>query len=227
MVGLGVRLAEVGADRQCLPGAAGRIDIAGSVLSVTKTDQGVCLFAEALEQRESLLMGGHGLTVMAEAVGDGDGTAAVGMGDLLMVLLWPLVATKAHSRAAGWAAALLTTGCLISIFAVVWLRLAETGVPAMILIGPAVLAHYLWLRSRHERERTIGGDTTAPVPRQDLLAALALVTTSTTGIPVYHAVADGAVVATGSNAGLVMSTARRLAPDANPILVLASDDHCR
>ncbi|AKU16698.1 hypothetical protein VV02_13855 [Luteipulveratus mongoliensis] len=85
--------------------------------------------------------------------GSGGNLAAIGLGDILMATLWPLVLTKAHSRRDAVTGAALTLGGLVLIHIGFELGVLDSLVPAMIFIGPAVLLHFLLLRRRRP-ERT-------------------------------------------------------------------------
>ena len=171
--------------------------------------------------------------------GSGPGSAFVGLGDLLFIVLWPLVAEKAYSAAAGRVAALLTTGCVALVFLAFRLDLVNRAVPAMALIGPVIVAHQWWLRRRHGAERTTGEyeaarhpDLTLPArppawPPADLLPALALLdntggtATDASGPRRYLAVHEGRVIATGASAGQAVHAARLADPGAVPVLALS------
>jgi hypothetical protein len=171
----------------------------------------------------------------APTMGWGSGDAAVftGLGDLLFIVLWPLVAEKAYSAAAGRAAIAVTLGCVAAVTASYQLGLLTVAIPGMVLMGPAILAHYLWLRHRHPRERTAGEHEVrlhpelpplVPAPSRpldDLLVAVDLAERAGAGPVRYQAVHDGAVLATGTDPAAVLRDAGTARPDATPVLTLA------
>lgn len=80
----------------------------------------------------------------------------IGLGDLVMLVMYPLVATKAFGRAAGLVAAVAglgATGVVIALFLAGWF---STGFPLLTLLGPLIIVQYAWWR-RHggHRERTV------------------------------------------------------------------------
>lgn len=168
------------------------------------------------------------------AFGHGNAAAGIGMGDLLFVLLWPLVAEKAYSRRAGLTALAGTIGCVFALDAAFYLDLINRPVPAMVVLGPIVVTQYQWFRRRYGKERTAGeyhaaraGRPLPPpptVPAADLQAALDLLTRDGDAdgqAPRYQAVHDGAVLASGAQAGDVARAARLADQGAVPVLVLA------
>ncbi|MEP6774167.1 MAG: hypothetical protein ABJA50_01115 [Chloroflexota bacterium] len=89
--------------------------------------------------------------MMAWGVGDGGGLwVAIGLGDLLLAALFPLVMRKAYGFLAGFAA------MLIALFAISALMLfpIATIFPAMIVLGPLMVLQYLYWSRRQGRERT-------------------------------------------------------------------------
>ena len=86
--------------------------------------------------------------------GAGDGVVGIGMGDLLLVLVWTMVAEKAFSRRAGLLAAAMGLATITALFLAYWLDLLNSPVPAMVPLGPLMVVHYLVLARRAGRERT-------------------------------------------------------------------------
>ncbi|MGW7449483.1 hypothetical protein [Kitasatospora sp. NPDC054795] len=113
------------------------------------------------------------------ALTGGPAPVAVGLGDLLLLVLYPLVAAKAHGRTAAAVAALtglLTTSAVSACFALGWLT---TGFPLLTALGPLIVAQHLYWRRRHGGERTTaqwraGHQLPPPAPsRTEPAAALA------------------------------------------------------
>ena len=103
------------------------------------------------------------------------------------------------------------------------------AIPTMVLVGPAIAAHWWWLHRRHPKERTAGefesarnpdlpGEPRYERPDADLAAALALLADPPPRAA-YHAVYDGAVIASGDDAAAVLDAAGRREPNAVPVLV--------
>jgi hypothetical protein len=86
--------------------------------------------------------------------GSGPGAVGIGLGDILILVVWTLVAEKAFSRRAGTAAAALGAACVAALFTVFWLDLVNRPLPAMLLLGPCIAIHYGVLIRRIGRERT-------------------------------------------------------------------------
>ena len=80
--------------------------------------------------------------------------AGIGMGDLLMASVGPLVIRKAFGRGAGLVAVVIALGAIAGVLLISrWGALPETF-PTMIVLGPMMIAHYLWLSRRSGGERT-------------------------------------------------------------------------
>lgn len=78
---------------------------------------------------------------------------AVGLGDLLMVVLAPLVLRKAFGRTAGLVSAVTSVGAVAGMLAAIRLGWFSRPIPAMIVLGPLLLPQYAWWRLRLGRER--------------------------------------------------------------------------
>ena len=78
---------------------------------------------------------------------------AVGLGDLLMVVLAPLVLRKAFGRTAGLVSAVTSVGAVAGMLAAVRLDWFSRPIPAMVVLGPLLLAQYAWWRVRLGPER--------------------------------------------------------------------------
>jgi hypothetical protein len=78
----------------------------------------------------------------------------LGLGDLLMAAMFPLVMRKAFSRSAGWAAAGISVGVVVVLFGLASLGTLTGAFPMMVVLGPCMVVQYaLWIR-RHGQERT-------------------------------------------------------------------------
>ncbi|MEU8699446.1 hypothetical protein AB0C61_17600 [Streptomyces sp. NPDC048680] len=149
------------------------------------------------------------------AVTRGDPPVALGLGDLLLLVLFPLVAFKAFGRAAG----LLAAGIGLAVSAAVSLLFALgalTGAfPLLTALGPLIVVqHVLWVRVRGA-ERTVAewrrgasraaAAATRTDPDPALLKALEPADTEglRAGLPDggWLAVLDGRVVGTGTSPG--------------------------
>ncbi|WP_328694740.1 hypothetical protein [Streptomyces sp. NBC_00342] len=156
------------------------------------------------------------------AVTRGDPPVALGLGDLLLLVLFPLVALKAFGRAAG----LLAAGIGLAVSAAVSVLFALgtlTGAfPLLTALGPLiVLQHVLWVRARGA-ERTVAewrsgipvaADAAAPAgPDPELLKALEPADPEGLGATApeggWLAVLDGRVVGAGASPGLARGDAR-------------------
>ena len=78
---------------------------------------------------------------------------AVGLGDLLIVVLAPLVLRKAFGHTAGLVAAVTSVGAVAGMLAAVRLGWFSRPIPAMVVLGPLLLAQYAWWRLRLGGER--------------------------------------------------------------------------
>lgn len=165
------------------------------------------------------------------AIGTGPDAAVIGMGDLLFIVLWPLVALKAYSGRAGLFAATGTVGCVAALGAAFYLDVFNAAVPAMVFLGPVILVQFLVLRRLYGTERTTGQYQAAtrpdapPVrvapapPARDLTVALGHLSSGDRPGH-YLALHEGAVIATGTTPGAATIAAGKAAPAATPVLVL-------
>ena len=78
---------------------------------------------------------------------------AVGLGDLLMVALAPLVMRKAFGRTAGIVSAVTGVAAVAGMLAALRLGWVSRDIPAMVVLGPLLLPQYAWWRLRLGRER--------------------------------------------------------------------------
>jgi len=80
--------------------------------------------------------------------------AAIGMGDLLLATVFPLVMRKAYGRTAGAVAMALALGAIGALFVVGRLGLIVETFPVMIVLGPLMVVQYAYWRRRLGAERT-------------------------------------------------------------------------
>jgi hypothetical protein len=78
---------------------------------------------------------------------------AVGLGDLLMVVLAPLVLRKAFGRTAGIVSAVTSVAAVAGMLAALRLGWYSRAIPAMVVLGPLLLPQYAWWRLRCGGER--------------------------------------------------------------------------
>jgi hypothetical protein len=86
--------------------------------------------------------------------GAGEGQVGIGLGDLLVMLVWTLVAEKAFSARAGLVAAGLSLACVFGLFTAFWLDMVNRPLPAMVIMGPVIAGHYVSLKRQAKQERT-------------------------------------------------------------------------
>jgi hypothetical protein len=91
--------------------------------------------------------------MLAWPVGDGQ-WLALGFGDLLLAVAFPLVMRKAFSRSAAIAAITINLAALGSLFVLPVFGLLHETFPVMVLLGPLMAAQYLYWTRRQPTERT-------------------------------------------------------------------------
>jgi hypothetical protein len=85
---------------------------------------------------------------------DGGQCLGVGLGDLLLAAVFPLVMRKAFGRRAGLLALGLGPATLTVMLVLLDLRVVRVTVPAMVALGPLMVAQYLFWARRVGAERT-------------------------------------------------------------------------
>lgn len=85
----------------------------------------------------------------------GEEMGLIGLGDLLLAAVFPLVMYKAYSRTAGLAALALSVAALAAVFVLPFLLPAVGVFPVMVVLGPLMVLQYLYWRRRLGRERTM------------------------------------------------------------------------
>ncbi|GAA0592277.1 hypothetical protein [Streptomyces crystallinus] len=158
------------------------------------------------------------------AVNDGTSPIGAGLGDCLMLTLWPLVAAKAFGRAAGWYGAIIGL-CVVSVvLAAAVTGRVHGGVPLLTGLGPCIVGQYAYWRGRRGPERrTVEWRGTAVEPSadpfhdQDVAAALAIADRHPDGE--WLAVTDGRVVGHAPSPGRARRAAREAGHTAVPVVV--------
>lgn len=152
--------------------------------------------------------------------GNGSRGMVLRLGDLVLVVLWALVADKAFGRAAGVSAGLLGIAAVAAVFFAVFGDLVNRAVPAMVVLGPLIVCHYLLLVRRHRTERSTAEylaalDGTPPppapvaIPEGDVRVAMRHAAPGgVTGPAWYLAICDGEVVGSGATSGAAIRAAR-------------------
>jgi hypothetical protein len=91
--------------------------------------------------------------LVAWHTGAGQHGLGVGLGDLLLATVFPLVMRKAYGRVAGLVALSLGLSVLAALLMLLDLGLVRVGLPAMVALGPLMIGQYLYWR-RYGEERT-------------------------------------------------------------------------
>jgi hypothetical protein len=92
--------------------------------------------------------------LVAWPVGGEGQVLAIGLGDLLLASVFPLVTRKAYGRRAGRVALCLAIGALVAVLALPASGLLRGTFPVMVVLGPLMLLQYLTWRRRVGEERT-------------------------------------------------------------------------
>lgn len=91
--------------------------------------------------------------LVAWGIGGGDGLG-IGVGDLLLATVFPLVVRKAFGRSAGITAVAMSLATITAVMALIEWRIVTVALPVMTMLGPLMVAHYgYWIR-RRGKERT-------------------------------------------------------------------------
>jgi hypothetical protein len=91
--------------------------------------------------------------VIAWPVGD-HAWAGLGLGDLLLATVFPLIMRKAYGTTAGMAAMLVALGVIGGLLLLGSLNLLGSVFPVMVALGPAMVLQYAFWRSQRGVERT-------------------------------------------------------------------------
>ncbi len=93
-----------------------------------------------------------GWTVGGSGIGRGGGIAiwvGIGLGDLLLASIFPLVMHNAFGHVAGWAAMVVAMG---AICAIILVHIPDIF-PVMIVLGPLMIVQYIYWTRRRGSER--------------------------------------------------------------------------
>jgi hypothetical protein len=88
------------------------------------------------------------------AWGDGGDLLTIGLGDLLLATVFPLVMRKAFSRSAGIAAIIINLGTIAAMLAFLALANSKVTLPTMTVLGPLMVLQYGYWMRRRGPERT-------------------------------------------------------------------------
>jgi hypothetical protein len=88
------------------------------------------------------------------AWGAGSTLLAIGLGDLLLATVFPLVMLKAFGRSAGIAAIAINLGTIAGMMTFLDLANINVALPAMTVLGPLMVLQYGYWRRRLGQERT-------------------------------------------------------------------------
>lgn len=122
--------------------------ILGAVLTVYDL-----LFTSYLPLMDALFTRLHGLPfapLLGWTWGQGE-WIAIGVGDLLLATVFPLVMRRAHGAQAGVTAFVFAVGALLIVFALPVLGLLQTTFPVMVVLGPLMAAQGVLWRSKNRR----------------------------------------------------------------------------
>jgi hypothetical protein len=85
---------------------------------------------------------------------EGDGALGIGLGDLLLAGVFPLVMRKAFGRRAANVALAVGIAVIVGVLALIELGTIDFTVPVMVVLGPLMVAQYAIAVRRHGSERT-------------------------------------------------------------------------
>jgi hypothetical protein len=78
----------------------------------------------------------------------------IGMGDMLLAAVYPLVMRKAFGRTAGLASLVSNLGLIVALLTAAAISQSQVPFPVMVILGPLILLQYAYWRRRCGRERT-------------------------------------------------------------------------
>jgi hypothetical protein len=85
---------------------------------------------------------------------NGNGLAGIGLGDLLLATVFPLVMRKAFGGSAGLLALFVSLAVVAGLFAYVELAATTVAIPVMAVLGPLMALQYVFWRRRGVERRT-------------------------------------------------------------------------
>jgi hypothetical protein len=92
--------------------------------------------------------------MVAWPTGNGDDWLGIGLGDLLLAAVVPLVLRRAFGQRAGIVALCADLGAIGGMLALLTLHLVQITLPAMVVLGPLIVLQYVYWMRRQGRERT-------------------------------------------------------------------------
>ncbi len=161
------------------------------------------------------------------ALTGGSRPVAVGLGDLLLLVLFPLVTAKAYGRTAAVVAALAGVAVTSAISGLFALGALSSGFPLLTALGPLIVAQYAVWSRRAGGERTTAAWRAGAVPGADRRSTepdprlgAALTAALPEGVPegTWLAVHDGQVLAAAPSPGRALHEARLRAPGCDPVV---------
>jgi hypothetical protein len=92
--------------------------------------------------------------IIAWPIGAGSEWLGIGMGDMLLATVFPLVMRKAFGRAAGIASLAGNLGLIVALLAAAVISRMQVLFPVMLLLGPLIIVQYVYWHRRCGCERT-------------------------------------------------------------------------
>ena len=158
-------------------------------------------------------------------ISTGRAPVGIGLGDLLMLVLFPLAAAKAFGRAAGLTAAVAAVLVTALVALLLGLGVLGPAVPVLTLLGPVICGQYAFWRRSGYQERTVAqwrAGAPANTVTHDALGALQAAWSLPIPEPcnkgVWVAIDAGRVVGSGASMGLARKSARQNGHTGVPIV---------
>jgi hypothetical protein len=92
--------------------------------------------------------------IIAWPIGTSGSWLGIGVGDMLLATVFPLVIRKAFGRGAGAASLVSNLGLIVVLLTVTVFSQMQILFPVMLLLGPLMIVQYAYWRGRCGRERT-------------------------------------------------------------------------